>query len=127
MRSVRRPGDGPRRAGYDSRVSQATEGREPTRGEVLAALGEVLDPEVGLDVVSLGLVYGVRIDGGVVRVEMTMTTPACPLGDALAAQAAARVEQLTGVRQAIVTLVWEPPWEPGRMSEEARRQLGWAR
>jgi len=90
------------------------------------ALREVIDPEVGVNVVDLGLVYSVNLEGGAVRVVMTMTTPACPLGPYLhqAAEAAVRrgapeVESIT------IELVWDPPWTPERMSLAARRQLGW--
>ena len=97
----------------------------PTREEVLDALRTVLDPEVGLDVVSLGLVYDVAVEGGRVTVDLTMTTPACPLGDHLQAQAQEALEALSGVTQAQVRIVWEPPWTPERMSPEARAELGW--
>lgn len=91
------------------------------------ALREVLDPEIGLDVVSLGLVYGVEIDGGIVRVALTMTTAACPLAETIVLDAQQRIEALPGVEHAEVRLVWEPPWTPERMSDEAREELGWSR
>lgn len=98
---------------------------EPLREQVLSALHEVLDPEVGLDVVSLGLVYGVEAVDGRVRVELTMTTPTCPLGEQIVSDAEARIAALPGVEAVDVQLVWEPPWTPDRMSERARATLGW--
>jgi len=98
---------------------------ETLRDRVLRALGAVIDPEVGIDVVSLGLVYAIGIDDGAVRIDLTMTTPACPLGEQIAGVAERRVAALEGVRSAEVRLVWEPAWTPERMSEAARRELGW--
>lgn len=95
------------------------------RDRILEALGAVIDPEVGIDIVSLGLVYTIEIDAGAVRIEMTMTTPACPLGEQIAGVAERRVAALEGVRSAEARLVWEPAWTPERMSAAARRELGW--
>lgn len=93
--------------------------------EVLRALRAVLDPELGVDVVSLGLVYETSREGDRARVVMTMTSPACPLGEAIVEDARTAVESMVpGVRHADVELVFEPPWTPDRMSPEARRQLG---
>lgn len=96
-----------------------------TEGEIRDALRAVIDPEIGINIVDLGLVYGIEIAGGQVRVIMTMTTPACPLGDYLA-DLVERVikQQFTGVEDLAVDLVWNPPWDPAMMSEAARRQLG---
>lgn len=98
-----------------------------TEADVLAALKQVDDPEVGINVVDLGLVYGVSIDGDTVRVELTMTTPACPLGDHIvdAAEQAIR-SSVPGAGEVAIELVWDPPWAPDRMSEAARRELGWS-
>ncbi len=92
---------------------------------VLDALREVIDPEIGLNVVDLGLVYGIDVEDGRVLVRLTMTTPACPLGEEIALDAAGRVRALEGVREAAIELVWEPPWTPERMSASAKEQLGW--
>lgn len=91
----------------------------------LEALRAVIDPEVGLDVVELGLVYGIEERNGVLEVALTMTTPACPLGEHIVADAEARLRALPGVAGARVSLVWDPPWEPSRMSAAARARLGW--
>ncbi|MFO0599885.1 MAG: metal-sulfur cluster assembly factor [Myxococcaceae bacterium] len=99
---------------------------EALRSRIDAALREVIDPELGLDVVSLGLVYGVDVTDGVVRVRLTMTTAACPLGESIMLDAEQRLRDVPGVKAATVELVWEPPWHPGLLSTEAREALGWA-
>lgn len=90
------------------------------------ALGEVYDPEIGIDIVSLGLVYGVDLrDDGELQVDMTLTTPFCPLGEVLDAQVKAVCEPLPGVESVRINLVWSPPWDPRTMaSDEARLELG---
>ncbi len=99
------------------------DGEIPAR--VMEALRGVIDPEVGLDVVALGLVYGIDVTNGVVSVELTMTTPACPLGEQIVEDAERRVGAVAGVLQVQVELVWDPPWTPARMTPEARQKLGW--
>ena len=93
--------------------------------DILAALKAVVDPELGINIVDLGLVYRIEIDGSRARVVMTMTSLACPLGDYLKdlVQSAIRSRD-PGVREVEVALVWEPRWNPDMMSEDARRQLG---
>ena len=94
--------------------------------EVLEALRHVVDPEIGINVVDLGLVYEANARDGHVRVVMTMTTPACPLGESLAEDARAAIrERVSAVKSVAVDLVWEPPWQPSMMSAAARAQLGW--
>ena len=98
-----------------------------TADRVRDALRHVLDPEVGINVVDLGLVYDVRVEDGNVSVAMTMTTPACPLGETLSEQAEAAIRQgVPGVKSVMVALVWDPPWRPSMMSDAAKEQLGWA-
>ena len=104
--------------------SQAEE--DALRARVTETLREVIDPEIGMNVVDLGLVYGVEIEGARVRVALTMTTPACPLGEQIVRDAEERLRALARVESADVRLVWEPPWGPERMSEAARKTLGWA-
>jgi metal-sulfur cluster biosynthetic enzyme len=97
-----------------------------TEALVWDALRGVDDPEVGMNVVDLGLVYGVDVHGRDVAVRLTMTSPACPLGEAIVERAReairAAVPEAAGVD---VVLVWEPPWTPDRMSEAARAKFGW--
>lgn len=91
------------------------------------ALRSVEDPEAGMNIVDLGLVYAIEARPGRVRVEITMTSPACPVGAYLVDEAAAAIraaaDEAADVR---VDLVWEPPWTPERMSPEARGRFGWA-
>ncbi|UCC61453.1 MAG: metal-sulfur cluster assembly factor [Anaerolineae bacterium] len=96
-----------------------------TKDTVIEALKSVLDPELGLNIVDLGLVYGVEIDDGHVNVTMTLTTPGCPLHTAIARGAEAAVRNLPDVEGATVNVVWDPPWSPERMSPQARARLGW--
>lgn len=94
--------------------------------EVRQALATVEDPEAGMNVVDLGLVYAIVVTAQRVHVEMTMTSPACPAAPYLVDEAAAAVRAIApdGV-DVQVDLVWDPPWTPERMSEEARERFGW--
>jgi metal-sulfur cluster biosynthetic enzyme len=91
----------------------------------LDALYEVIDPELGVNIVDLGLVYDVLIDDGSVVVVMTLTTPGCPLGGFMEDEIHRCLNQFPQVRSAEVQIVWDPPWDPELMSDEAREQLGW--
>ena len=101
----------------------------PDVDEVLDRLRSVYDPEIPVNVVDLGLIYGCEVhpthSGGYrVAVWMSMTAPGCGMGDILRAEAAERIREVPGVTDAEVELVFEPPWDLGRMSEAARLQLG---
>ena len=99
---------------------------ETVSERVLDALREVIDPELGMNVVDLGLVYQVEVDGGNVRVAMTMTSPACPLGEVITDQAERVIqERVADLESVQVNLVWDPPWDPSRMSGSAKERLGW--
>jgi metal-sulfur cluster biosynthetic enzyme len=100
---------------------------EARRDSVLAALGNVWDPELGLDVVSLGLVYDVRVLADRVEVDMTLTTPGCPVSEQLPAEAEAAVRTAVPDVDVIVNVVWDPPWTPERLSPIALQQLGFTR
>ncbi len=92
---------------------------------VLAALRSVYDPEIPVNIYDLGLIYLVHIDQrGVVNVQMTLTAPACPVAGTLPGQVENVLRQVPGVRDASVELVWDPPWDQSRMSEDARLTLG---
>lgn len=96
-----------------------------TEEKVLEALRQVYDPELPVNIVDLGLIYGVEIkEAGNVNVTMTLTTPGCGMGTFIAADAKARVEEVEGVSEANVDITFEPAWEPSRMSDEAARLLG---
>ena len=95
-----------------------------TEAEVREAVRRVVDPELGVNIVDLGLVYGIDIDGARVRVVMTMTSPACPLGDYLKDTVASTIrEHVRDARDVEIVLVWEPAWSPDMMSDDVRRQL----
>ncbi len=95
-----------------------------TAEAVVDMLKNVYDPEIGINVVDLGLVYDVDIDDQVVNVKMTLTTPGCPLHDTLTRTAEMAIETLDGVSEAHVDMVWDPPWTPERITDEGRRLLG---
>lgn len=95
-----------------------------TEEKVWEALKGCYDPEIPVNIVDLGLVYEVKVEDGDVRVKMTMTAPGCPLSAWIARQAEDAVRSLEGVKDVHVELVWDPPWTPDRMSEEAKRTLG---
>jgi metal-sulfur cluster biosynthetic enzyme len=100
-------------------------GPSELRMPVLAALSRVVDPEVALTIVDLGLVYGVEIDRDSARVRMTMTSAACPVADVIVDEVEFELERLLPADCAIaVELCWEPPWSPERMSARARRFMG---
>lgn len=97
-----------------------------TEATVREALREVIDPEVGLNIVDVGLVYDVRLLEGAVQIDLTMTSPACPLGGMISDQVRAVVSRLAPPNTRVaVELVWDPPWNPSMMSEEARQRFGW--
>lgn len=100
---------------------------ESRRQQVFAALRNVWDPELGLDVVSLGLVYDVRVDGDTIEIDMTLTTPGCPVSEQLPAEAEAAVRAAVPDAEVRVQVVWDPPWTPERLSPVALDQLGFAR
>jgi metal-sulfur cluster biosynthetic enzyme len=93
--------------------------------ELLAALRQVYDPEVGINVVDLGLIYGVAQLDDCVHVELTLTTPGCPLHDTIGRAVQRALAQLPGVARAEVELVWDPPWTPLMITDAGRRELGW--
>jgi metal-sulfur cluster biosynthetic enzyme len=88
------------------------------------ALREVIDPELGLDFVELGLIYDVAIDDGTVSVTYTLTTPGCPIGPQVSEQIEEFVSELDGVEEVQPTMTFSPPWTPERMSEDAKFALG---
>lgn len=92
--------------------------------QVRQALRKVKDPELNLDLVVLGLVYGVDVDGDRVHVKMSLTTPMCPAADQILSDAKREVEALDGVDQADVELTFDPPWSPEKMDPLIRSSLG---
>jgi metal-sulfur cluster biosynthetic enzyme len=97
----------------------------PTVDEVTDALRDVIDPELGLDFVELGLIYDVEVgDDGAVSVTFTLTSPGCPIGPQVTEQIEEFVSELDGVRDVQSTMTFSPPWTPERMSEDAKFALG---
>ena len=97
----------------------------PTPDEVMDALSNVIDPELGLDFVELGLIYGVEVQDGNVRVTFTLTTPGCPIGPQVTEQIEEFVGELDGVKSIESEMVFVPPWSPEKMSEDAKFALGY--
>lgn len=103
-----------------------------TEQDVLTMLKQCYDPEIPVNIVDLGLIYGIKIDPPAeqspetqeVEIEMTMTSPGCPAHESIGQDVKDKVEQLPGVKNAKVNVVWNPPWGPERLSAEARRTLG---
>ncbi|MGH8889115.1 MAG: metal-sulfur cluster assembly factor [Acidothermaceae bacterium] len=100
---------------------------EPDLSLVLELLHEVIDPELGVNIVDLGLIYGVRLAERVLYVRMTLTTPGCPLSGYIDDEIRRNLVGAPGVDETSVDIVWDPPWQPDMMSELAKQQLGWRR
>ncbi len=97
----------------------------PKYEEIVEAIRSVYDPEIPVNIFDLGLIYSIRIDGeNAVEVDMTLTAPGCPVAGEMPGWVADAVEPLPGIKQVDVQLVWEPPWDMGRLSDEARLELG---
>jgi len=97
---------------------------KPTEEALIAAISNVYDPEIPVNIYELGLIYTIDInDDGRVKVEMTLTAPACPSAQELPVQVQDAVMSVPGVLDCEVETVWDPPWDPSRMTEEARLQL----
>ena len=114
--------------GFLSEKPQALTGEEPG-GDlyegVIAALKDIFDPEIPVNIYDLGLIYGLEItDDGHAVVTMTLTTPHCPVAESMPAEVEMRVGAVPGVGHAEVNLVWDPPWDPQKMSDEAKLELG---
>ena len=94
--------------------------------KVWNALREVADPEIGVNVVDLGLIYEVRVDNGnEIYVKMTVTVPGCPLINVIPAQVEERLKEIEGVKKVTVQVTFDPPWSPDRMSKELREAYEW--
>jgi FeS assembly SUF system protein len=107
-----------------SQPQEGNAGDEAVREAVIAALREIFDPEIPVNVYDLGLIYGVEASEGHVIVTMTLTTPHCPVAESMPAEIELRVLSVPGVATCDVNLVWDPPWNPSAMSDEAKLELG---
>ncbi len=96
----------------------------PSREQVVDALRVVEDPELGMDIVELGLLYDVDVQGAKVRVEYTLTSLGCPVGPMIEEQIRETVASMDGVAEVESELTWDPPWSPERMSDDAKFILG---
>lgn len=99
----------------------------PDEAELMAHLASVIDPELGVGIVDLGLVYEAYVEDGVAHVRMTTTTPACPIGAFLEDQIRRELFRVNGVVDVEVELTFDPPWSPAMMSDRAKELLGWSR
>lgn len=96
-----------------------------TDDDVRESLRQIVDPEIGINIVDLGLVYETSIDAnGLVAITMTLTSPGCPLSGYIGTAVESAVSELDGVKEVDVDIVWSPPWNPSMMSEDARLELG---
>jgi metal-sulfur cluster biosynthetic enzyme len=96
----------------------------PTKDEVLEALKSVVDPELGFNIVNMGLIYDVKVKKDSVKIKMTFTSMMCPMSGLIEERVRSAVERLKGVKHVDIEIVWEPPWSPEKMSEEIRAELG---
>lgn len=104
--------------------TEKTSGQSPTEEVLRDALTHVVDPELHMNIIDLGLVYETRMNGNVAEVEMTLTSPGCPYGPYLLHLVNRALLAVDGVEDSRVEVVWDPPWSPEKMSEEARLELG---
>ena|SRR3989339_41111 len=96
-----------------------------TENQVLESLKDCYDPEIPVNLVDLGLIYGITIVDDWVGVKMTLTSPGCPASSMISEQVKERVKKVPGVGDVDVRIVWQPEWTPARMTDEARNKLGW--
>jgi metal-sulfur cluster biosynthetic enzyme len=119
------PGDGLGQVADGAAAAQQGGAAAPLHEDVMDALANVIDPELGLDFVELGLIYGVEVQDGHVRVTFTLTTPGCPIGPQVTEQIDEFVGEVDGVRSVESEMVFTPPWSPEKMSEDAKFALGY--
>ncbi|KAB7647747.1 DUF59 domain-containing protein [Polymorphobacter fuscus] len=93
-------------------------------GEIVAALRQIFDPEIPVNIYDLGLIYNVEVADGHAVVTMTLTTPHCPVAETMPGEVEMRVMSVPGVASSEVNLVWDPAWDPGKMSDEAKLEMG---
>ncbi|HEY7712547.1 MAG TPA: metal-sulfur cluster assembly factor [Candidatus Entotheonella sp.] len=96
----------------------------PDQETIYGALKQIHDPEVGINIVDMGLIYGLEIEDSKVGVYMTLTSPGCPAGPQILSQIDTKVRELEGVEDVDVNVVWTPPWTPDMLSDEAKDELG---
>lgn len=121
----------PRRRDYlDGFLAEKPQGQAPNEpgGEVYEAvidrLKGIYDPEIPVNIYDLGLIYGVEVNDAHAVITMTLTTPHCPVAESMPGEVEMQVSSVPGIADAEVNLVWDPPWDPGKMSDEARLEMG---
>jgi FeS assembly SUF system protein len=102
----------------------AASGDEALQEAIIDALKEIYDPEIPVNIYDLGLIYGVEVTDAKAMITMTLTTPHCPVAESMPSEVELRAQSVPGVMDAEVSLVWDPPWGPDKMSDEARLELG---
>jgi FeS assembly SUF system protein len=102
----------------------AASGDEALQDAIIDALKEIYDPEIPVNIYDLGLIYGVEVTDASAMITMTLTTPHCPVAESMPGEVELRAQSVPGVMDAEVNLVWDPPWGPDKMSDEARLELG---
>nr|WP_280638877.1 SUF system Fe-S cluster assembly protein [Sphingomicrobium aestuariivivum] len=111
--------------GFLNAEKAAPDSAEEVKAAIVEALQSIYDPEIPVDIYNLGLIYGVEVtEDGDATVTMTLTTPHCPVAETMPGEVEVRTLSVPGVRDAEVKLVWDPPWDPSKMSDEARLELG---
>lgn len=111
----------------DVRESETAAGEGPggLKERIIQALSQIFDPEIPVNIYNLGLIYDIGVDpNGTVTITMTLTTPHCPVAESMPREVEMRVGYVEGVQDVKVNLVWDPPWDPSKMSEAARLELG---
>ena len=93
-------------------------------GKIRLELRNVIDPELGINIVDLGLIYDVREEGGVVEVEMTLTSPGCPLAGVIDEKIRAALKKIAEIKDLSIEIIWDPPWTQDMISDEAKAELG---
>lgn len=96
----------------------------PDQAQIYERLKHIYDPEVGINIVDMGLIYSLDIADNKVEITMTLTSPGCPAGPQILSQVDSQVKTLDGIEEVDIKVVWSPPWSPDMLSEEARDQLG---
>jgi metal-sulfur cluster biosynthetic enzyme len=91
---------------------------------IYGALKHIYDPEVGINIVDMGLIYSLELEDNKVGIHMTLTSPACPAGPQILGQVDSKLREIEGVEEVDINVVWSPPWSPDMLSDEARDQLG---
>ena len=118
-------GDSPDATGGDGTIPIIALPAADVEEAVIGVLRQVFDPEIPVNIYDLGLIYGIEVGAEyMVEVKMTLTAPACPVADSIVREVADKVGGLDCVARSHVTLVWDPPWTPARMTEEAKLELG---